>query len=85
MSRAAVVSHWAEYVLPQASVEAARSLLRALEVEATATPKDSRVAMGVRGRDLVVTVEARDARALRAATNSFLRLVAVAEDVAGAE
>jgi tRNA threonylcarbamoyladenosine modification (KEOPS) complex Pcc1 subunit len=76
-------SHAGTFRIPVASREAAQRLVRVLEVEAAATPEGTRVTMSSEEAVVVVAVEADDARSLRAATNSILRLVAVAADVDG--
>ena len=64
-----------------ADAATAQQLAEALAVEARAVPEGSTVVVAAREAELIVQVEASDARTLRAASNSILRLVAVAVDV----
>jgi KEOPS complex subunit Pcc1 len=75
--------HDAEYVFEYDAPDRARVVADSVGREVGEIDDDrSRTALDRRGATVVVTVEARDLVALRAATNTWLGLVDVAERVA---
>lgn len=78
-------SHTATFRIPVDTSATADRMRRVLAVEAEETPERSRVRVSTQDEDLVVHVEAEDARSLRAATNSILRLAIVAADLEAGE
>jgi KEOPS complex subunit Pcc1 len=74
------VDHEAVFAFEYASSERARRVSNAIEPELGAIDDDrSRVESECTGTELTITVEARDPVALRAALNTWLSLVGVAE------
>ncbi len=63
------------------SEELARKAVEALKPEEDQPGGRSMVKLSVRGRRLLLRIRARDTPSLRAALNSFLRLVAVVRDM----
>ncbi len=78
-------SHVATFRIPVDTPETADRIERVLAVEADETPERTRVRVTAEHDEVVVHVEAGDARSLRAATNSILRLAVVAAALGSGE
>ena len=76
-----MTTHRAEYRIPCDEAGQAERIRKALSVEQEGTPPRTSVAVTTDGATLVLTIDARDARGLRAATNSFLRWANTALEV----